>query len=134
MNIIKEIKALNLPNGEYLVFGSAPMGIHGIRNIHDIDILVSPNLYQQLKKRGWQEKKWKSSGSKYLAYKNIEAGSNWDYGIYHPTLESLLKTADIFDGIPFANLKEVIKWKMAFGRDKDKKDIQLIKTFLACKD
>ena len=129
MNIVEEIKSLDLPKGEYVVFGSGPLAIHKIRDTHDIDLLVSPELYQELKKRGWEEKVWKS-GSKYLAYRNVEAGQDWDHGSYNPSLEDLLASAETFDGVPFANLEEVTRWKKVFGRDKDKRDIELINSYL----
>ncbi len=61
----------------------------------------------------------------------MEAGKDWDYGSYNPSLKELPETAEIVDGIPFASLEEVIKWKKAFGRDKDKRDVELIKKCLA---
>ena len=130
MNIIKEVKALNLPKGEYIVFGSGPMSVHRIRDVRDIDLFVSPDLYQQLKLRGWEEKT-RESGDKYLTHKNVEVGKDWDYGSYNPSLKDLLETAEVIDGVPFANLEEVLKWKKALGRDKDKKDIGLIEDYLA---
>ncbi len=45
MNIVKEVKSLGLPEGEYAVFGSGPLAVHKIRDTRDIDLLVSPKLY-----------------------------------------------------------------------------------------
>ncbi len=108
MDIIKKVKSLDLPEGEYLVFGSGPMGIREIRGVGDIDLLISFNLYQRLEKRGWREKTRESSGGKYLVYESVEATQDWICGDYYPSLERLLKTMDVFDGVPFASLEEVI--------------------------
>jgi hypothetical protein len=43
----------------------------------------------------------------------------------------LLKTANYIDGIPFASLQEVRKWKESSGRPKDIKDLDLIDKYLA---
>lgn len=41
MDIWKRLKELNFPIGEYLVTGGA-MAAHGIREAHDLDILITP--------------------------------------------------------------------------------------------
>lgn len=45
------LKKYNLPLGEYAIGGSGPLGIRGIREINDIDILVSNSLRDILVKR-----------------------------------------------------------------------------------
>jgi hypothetical protein len=129
MNIVEEVKKLGFPKGSYIVFGSGPLAVHGTRETSDIDLLVNKNLYKNLKEKGWKEKVF-NSGIKVATHKNVEAGTNWNYGTYNPSMEELLETADYFDDVPFANLREVIKWKRAFGREKDLKDIKLIKEHL----
>ena len=47
-----------------------------------------------------------------------------------PRQKNLLKMAEIIEGIPFAPLTEVLKWKKAFGRPKDVVDIELIEQYL----
>ena len=50
--IVAKIKSLNLQIGTYVVYGSCPMAIMGLREANDIDLYVSPNIYKQLKKAG----------------------------------------------------------------------------------
>lgn len=52
MNIFDHVKSLNLPFGEYVVIGSGVMSAHGIRQHKDVDLLVTPALYETLKKDG----------------------------------------------------------------------------------
>lgn len=47
MNIFAKLKELDFPPGQYVVVGGA-MEAHGIRKSNDLDILVTPKLYQQL--------------------------------------------------------------------------------------
>lgn len=129
MNIVKEIKKLGFPKGSYVVFGSGPLTVRGIRKTSDIDLVVTKDLYEKLKNKGWKEHIF-PSGKKVVIRKNVEIAPNWDYGNYNPSLEELLETADYFEGIPFVNLKEVIKWKKAFRREKDLEDIKLIEKHL----
>jgi hypothetical protein len=42
----------------------------------------------------------------------------------------LIRNAEIIDGVPFIKLDELIKFKKALGRDKDKKDVELIEQYL----
>lgn len=128
-DIIKKVKELNLPAGGYVVFGSCPMAAAGLRQASDIDMLVSDQVLASLKQAGWQQAN-KGKDDKPLTYDLFEAHSNWNFSTYSPTLEQLLKSADYFDGIPFASLHEVRKWKAASGRPKDVKDVELIDAYL----
>lgn len=42
-------------------------------------------------------------------------------------MEEIISSATLIDGIPFMNLDELIKFKIALGREKDFEDIELIK-------
>jgi len=128
--IIKQVKTLGFTRGSYIVFGSCPMAIVGIRESSDIDLLVSHELFDDLKSLGWQQIE-KSPNDRPLVKDDFEAHKNWDFSSYKPTLQHLLKSADIIDGIPFASLNEVLRWKTASGRPKDITDIKLINKYLA---
>lgn len=69
--LLKEIKKLNLPLGKFAVSGSGPLTAHGIRETSDVDIIILPEIYGQLKNESWEEKIW-SNGAKYLAKGNFE--------------------------------------------------------------
>lgn len=128
MNIIERVKELNLPHGQYVVFGSGPLAVHGIRETNDVDLLVTTELYNQLKEQGWEEKEWELGGT-YLCKGIYEVDNSWSYGDYDPGPEEIITIAEMHDGIPFAPLTEVIKWKHAFGRPKDLEDIELIQAY-----
>jgi len=126
--IIKQVRLLDLPSGSYVVYGSAPLAVAGLREASDIDLLISEELFETLKNQGWNEVD-KGAGDKALKKGVCEAFIFWGGSSYNPTLEQLLKTANTFEGIPFASLKEVRNWKMAFGREKDLVDVELIDQF-----
>lgn len=132
MDIISKVKALNLPDRQYIVFGSGPLAVYGIRDTGDIDLFVSSELYQKLISDGWEEKSW-DNGGKYLRNDNVEVDDSWDYGDYNPSLSELIERAISVQGIPFASLEDVLQWKKAFGRPKDLADIKLIEAYLAKK-
>jgi len=123
--IIAKVKSLNFPKNSYVVFGSCPLAIAGLREAKDIDFLVSKELFVKLKASGWTELR-KSFNDKPLVHDIFEAHDNWNFSEYSPTLEQLLASATIIDEIPFASLEEVRKWKVASGRPKDLIGIELI--------
>jgi len=130
--IIEAMKGLDLPAGGYIVFGSCPLAMAGIRESGDIDMLVSPEVLEMLKQAGWRQIN-KGPDDKPYVKGDFEAHSNWKFSSYSPTLEHLLASADVVDGIPFASLAEVRKWKVASGRPKDIADVQLIDDYLAAR-
>ena len=128
--IIKKVKELGLEPGSYIVFGSCPMALAGIREAGDIDFLANAEVRARFKKEGWQEVD-KGPNDKPLAHDVYEIHDQWNFSSYQPTLEQLLATATVVDDVPFASLEEVKKWKQSSGRPKDLKDIELIDAYLA---
>ena len=126
--IISKIKTLNLAKDSYILFGSCPLAALGIREAQDIDLLVSKEVFEKLKERGWREL-YKNPNDTPLVYDVFEVHENWNFSSYNPTLEHLLSSAIIVDDTPFASLEEVKKWKMASARPKDLDDIKLIENY-----
>lgn len=127
--IISKVKQLNLPKGSYVVFGSCPLAIAGIRDAEDIDLVVSKEVLKKLRDAGWEEL-YKSERDIPLVRDCFEAHDSWNFSSYNPTLEELLKNATEVQDIPFASLEDVMKWKRASGRPKDLADINLINKYL----
>lgn len=130
IEIISKVKKLRLPDGEYVVFGSCPMAACGIREANDIDMYVTTGILQTLKDHGWQQVH-KGPGDEPYTYDVYEAHDTWSFSPYGPTLEHLLESAMVIDGIPFASLEEVRKWKFASGGTKNVHDVELIDKYLA---
>lgn len=117
MDIFAEVKRLNLPLDQYVVVGAGPLAAHGIRDTADVDLFVTPALYQALKADGWSEKELNNPPGGVCLFQGIyEANDTWHYGDYNPTPEAVIALADMIHGVPFAPLNEVLKWKRAFGR------------------
>ena len=101
------------------------MALVGLREASDIDMLVTKELFDELREAGWQEQV-KNANDKPITYGDFEAHYAWNFSSYQPTLDQLLKAATVVDGVPFAALAEVRKWKHSSGRPKDLADIKLI--------
>lgn len=126
--IVSRVKELKLPLNSYAVFGSCPLAAAGIREANDIDMLVSEEVFADLKKAGWKLV-YKGPKDEPVVHDIFEAHSNWDFSPYSPSLKQLLSTATIVDGVPFASLQEVRKWKAVSG-PKHLPDIALIDSYL----
>lgn len=130
MNIIEDVKKLNLPLGEYVVIGSGILDVLGLRVAHDIDISVVPELYEQLMaSKTWEEEV--HYGKIFLKKDNIEVNPELSWQGYATTTQEAISSATVIDGIPFMNLQELRKFKKALGREKDIADIALIDAYMA---
>jgi len=125
--LLRELKALNLPPDQFAIFGSGPLGIRGIREINDLDLVVLPELWQELAKK-YPVKKIKIDPKRYKAFlsKNIEVASKPMFGF---KAREMIESADIIDDIRFVNLETTIEWKKKAGREVDLRDIKLIKAY-----
>lgn len=122
------VKELKLPVGKYALFGSAPLGVRGLRECHDIDIVVMEDLWNDYSsKNGWEVKKH-SDGTSYLVNGSIELWKDWGPGQWD--INRLIKEAEVIDELPFVKLEYVVEWKKLYGRDKDFKDVETIEKFL----
>ncbi len=128
MNILNKIKELNLPRDQYVIIGSGIMDILGIREASDIDIAVTPYLYNILKKTGeWKEEE--RYGYIFLKKGIFEIIPKLDWEKYKTTTEEAITSSILIEDVSFMNLDELCKFKNALGREKDKKDIELINEY-----
>ncbi|MCF7865337.1 MAG: hypothetical protein K9M11_02420 [Candidatus Pacebacteria bacterium] len=135
MDIVSRVKVLNLPVGKYCVFGSGVLEIHGIRKAKDVDVLVTPDLYLELKKQGWKRKWifWRTFFCKAITNGSNEAFTNLHWGAFQPDTTELIKRAEFFDGIPFLRLEDLLAFLLYSPRKKDKDGVRRIEEYFASK-
>lgn len=124
--LLERLKGLNLPPDQFALFGSGPMAVRGLREPGDFDVLASPTLFAELSKKHLVEQSWHGGKIKGIA-KDIDIYDATAAPI--PTVE-LLERAEVFDGVRYVTLEDVIVAKRAQGREKDLKDIQIIEEYL----
>lgn len=130
-NIFDRIKRLNLPDGQYAVFGSALLDVWGLRQAVDLDIIVTPQLYKQLKSEGWEEKQ--ANGFTLLSKDDANIStvqSQPTDGSYNPDRLKLIRDAIFIEGLPFVRIEEVIACKVDYDRPKDRQDVAMINEYL----
>ena len=137
MDIISRVKILNLPVGQYCVFGSGVQEVHGLKKAKDVDILVSEKLYKQLKKAGWKRKWffWRTLWCKCVTNGENEAFVNlyWAWK-YRPNTQDLINRADLYEGIPFLRIDDLLEFTRNLPRAKDKQTVERIEKYLARKN
>ncbi len=122
--LLSELKRLNLPKGQYAIFGSGPIAVRGLREVSDLDIIVKPNLFNKLKKKYPQKTNKHPFGC--LNISNIEIGDNWQGD--SSKIKEMIDNSEEIGGFSFVKLSQVKEWKQKMGRRKDKQDIKLIKS------
>ena len=121
MRYLDELKALDLPRDRYVVFGSGPMAIRGIRENRDIDLILAEDLWDELEDQYPRNE----NGSLQLA-EHVEAFRYWPY-VDDPA--SIISNAEIIDGVPFARLEDVKAWKGSSDDPEDREDVGLIREY-----
>jgi len=131
--LFQKVKELKLPENKYALFGSAPMGIRGLKECSDIDLVVTEDLWQEFKnKQGWEYKITENS-VEYIqnSDSNIEIWHDWRP--WYQDVMPFIDNSEIIDNLPFVRLEYVLEWKRQFGREKDLKDVEIIEEFLRIK-
>ena len=133
MNIVEEVKKLGFPIGKYVVIGGGTLEALGIRETNDVDISVTPDFFEELQKTGlWKETKcW---GAPFLKQGNVDINARLNWDAYPTTTEEAIESAIMIGGVPFMNIHELRKFKVAFGREKDMLDVRLIDEYLKSYD
>lgn len=129
-NLIDQLKKLNLPADQYVVVGSGALASLGIREAHDFDVLVTWNLWNKLRKT--------YPLTKTQPVENIDIDDIQILGHGSPfridniaTVDEIIKTANVVDGIKFININLLRKFKLNEGREKDLNDVKLIDVYLS---
>lgn len=125
--LLIELKKLDLPSEEYLIISSGSLAIHDIRECRDLDIVISDKLFTDLSSKyavetGEFVSKILLDDIEFM-HRNIKQDDEYDF-------DRQRAKAEIIDGIPFQDLVSCLYFKEQGKREKDKKDVELIKRYL----
>lgn len=135
-DILERIRRLELPQKEYVVVGSGALAVRDIRPAGDIDLIVTPQLFEVLKSRGWEELQWDKPGMEgkiWLKNDQAEAVTEMFSGLRKDiTVSDLLSMNEVeaIEGIYFLSLPILAHFKKEYGREKDLADVRLIESYL----
>lgn len=129
-DFIKAVNQLGLNQDDYIVIGSGILCALEIRDVSDVDLIVSELVFQSLETSNAWRKKYFEDGTYYLLKDMYEIGLGWDSKNAQPNLRDLKRNQLIIDDVPFISLERLIQWKEKKRRDKDIEDIKLIEQYL----
>ena len=124
--LFDRVKNLNLPAGDFAIFGSGPLIIRGIVPAsNDLDIICRRRAWDYIKGVGEPE---------YLTeYKlnivtmfdgSLTFGNKWGIGAFDT--DELIDSAELIDGLPFVRLEYVAKYKKISKRPKDLQHLEAL--------
>ena len=122
--LLRKLKRFNLPESKFAIFGSGPLGVRGLRQIRDLDVIVTNDLWAELSAKFPVED---LGTHKRITLGNIEVLSK---PVLDFSAEDLIAEADVIKGTRFVTLERTLEWKKKMGRKKDIEDVNLIEKYL----
>ena len=124
-DVIRELRALSLPEDQYVVVGGGVLALLGLRDTEDIDLVVTENLFSLLLQKGWRAKT-RPNGKPGLKRGVIEAYLDVNCETFERSTSWLLEHAQVVEGIPTTDLETLAGFKAGYGRPKDLLDLTLL--------
>lgn len=126
MNVFEKVLELGLPTDSYVVVAGGVLVALGLLDWDgDIDLAVTPEVFERYKSDGWEQDDWRG---KLVLRRDI-----YDIGVGFGewSLEELQADAQWIQGVPFMSLDKLLQWKKQMGREKDLQHIALVQQYLA---
>lgn len=133
IELLDKLKSLELPPEDFAIFGGGPLYPIGVKPLgHDIDLVARGAAWEKARSLG--NIKMAEEGNLMIALFNdeIEIFNEWIPGKWD--IDELIDTADVYDGIRFVNLQNVIKYKRERGRPKDLEHLRMLEDYLTDKE
>jgi len=121
--LLDQLGKIDLPFGEYAVFGSAVMAVRGLREAPNIDVVVTDCLWEKLLEKNQVDNEG------FIRIGNVKF-SNWWFVPTRKNIPIMIAEAELVGGFPFVRIEEVLEYKKKLSREKDKNDVRLIERFL----
>lgn len=122
---LDRLRELDLPLGDYAVFGSGPLLARGwIDDAGDLDILARGPAWRRAQELGSFTYLAEWDVSVVTIGEALTVGTRWAIG--DPDPDRLIDEAEVIDGTPCVRLREVVAYKRISDRRKDREHLALI--------
>ena len=124
-NLFALLRSLELPMGDYAIFGSGPLIVRGIiEGTNDLDVISRGRAWERALSGG--ELVSLPDGARIVSCFDgaVTIGMNWAYGDFD--IKELIDTAEMIDSLPFVRLEHVVRYKEIAARPKDLTHLQLL--------
>ena len=115
--IIKKLRELPYDPAGYWVITGGAMVLYGFREqTHDIDLGCTKELADRLEADGYLTDRYEDGRREFRIGEQIEIFEDW-----------LCDTVGDVEGVPVISVRGLIEMKRSLGREKDLRDIELIR-------
>ncbi|WP_433227060.1 hypothetical protein [Actinomadura formosensis] len=121
--LIRRLTAMHLDPNDYVIFGSGPLLAHGLRHsVSDLDVVARNRGWDRVHDLG-HHGRGRYSGHMIVSLwgGRLQFSQQWIPGARQA--DELIDDADIFAGLRFARLQDVLAYKMRLRRPKDLLDL-----------
>ncbi|TMQ84370.1 hypothetical protein ETD83_40895 [Actinomadura soli] len=133
--LLAVVSELDLPVDDFLIAGSAPLLVHGLRDqIQDLDLVARGSAWEKIVRTHSPIKApfddalkvdWRFEDT------SIEVLNCWFPARFGWTVDYLISSADVIEGVNFMSLQLTLIWKNYLSRDKDTADVSIIRRYLS---
>jgi hypothetical protein len=123
--LVRRLLLLGLDRRHFVVFGSGPLLLHGLRDVGDLDIVARGPAWGRASELGQRVvASLNGAPMRHFWGGKIEVTQGWISPEWD--VDELIDRADLVEGIRFARLDAVLAYKRFLRRDKDIRDISAI--------
>ncbi|WP_433616066.1 hypothetical protein ACQP2P_13585 [Dactylosporangium sp. CA-139114] len=125
------VVGLELDSRDFVIFGSAPLLAHGVRTrVSDLDVVARGAAWERVCAHGLPVV-GTINGAPMMRFEDglIEFSRGWVSDDWNG--DELIDRAEMIEGLPFAPLADVLRYKRTLNRPKDRDDIVAIERYLA---
>ena len=120
---IRDLIELDLPDGDWALFGSGPLYLRGwIDEIGDVDVLSRGAAWQRAEALGVPQVLEEDGNIISVIGEGVTVGSTWPYG----DIDLMIDTAEKIEGIPCVRLEHIVAYMEQFDRPKDRVRLAVI--------
>jgi hypothetical protein len=118
------LRSLDLPPGDYAVFGSGPLLVRGIiARAGDLDVICRGAAWEAAQHLGPAADQ-EGVPVVSLCGGLVTLGVRWAVG--EVNVSHLIDTAEVIEGLPFVRLEHVVAYKRIADRPKDREHLRLL--------
>src|SRR6266498_530907 len=121
---------LDLDTRDFVIFGSGPLFAHGLRQrISDLDVVARGTVWRRVSEHGLPATGTINGAPLALFWDGkVQFSRGWISDDWDA--DTLIDSAEIIHGMPFARLGDVLAYKQTLRRPKDLQDIEDIEAML----
>jgi len=122
------VTVLGLDRRDFVIFGSGPLLAHGLRaDISDLDVVARGRTWELVSQYGFPAR-GNVNGARMASFWGglIQFSSGWISADWET--DDIIENAEFVEGMPFARLTDVLRYKRTLGRPKDRHDVALLES------